>query len=186
MRNPLLSHENAPIEQLHDASYNRSGLELSQNLESLRARVGSILVGCGIISFLDACSERKRATHSKGPSRGKVLRREPDGTEVNSFNLNLVPLRQASLCLDCETITTTHTNCHACGSQALLNVARALNRQHFPDRVGSGRPSVVQMSVAHARPRDTFHRGAPNLGRNRGWDSVLPLKFDLSKSENSA
>ena len=103
-----------------------------------------------------------------------------------SSNLSLIPLRQASLCLDCETITTTHTNCHACGSQAVLNIARALNRQHLSDRVCSGRRSVVQMSVAHVRQRDTFHRGAPNFGRNRGRDSLLPLEFDLSKSENSA
>lgn len=61
-----------------------------------------------------------------------------------SSNLSLIPLRQASLCLDCETITTTHTNCHACGSQALLNVARALNRQHLSDRVCAGRRSVVK------------------------------------------
>jgi hypothetical protein len=52
--------------------------------------------------------------------------------------------------------------------------------------VGSGRRSVVQMSVAHVRQRDTFHRGAPNLGRNRGRDSVLALEFDFGKSENSA
>jgi hypothetical protein len=103
-----------------------------------------------------------------------------------SSDLSLIPLQQASLCLDCETITTTHTNCHACGSQALLNLARALNRQHLSDRVGSGRRSVVQMSVAHVRQRDTFHRGASNFGRNRGRDSVLALEFDFGKSENSA
>lgn len=105
---------------------------------------------------------------------------------MNTSNLSLVPLRQASLCLDCETIMTTQTNCHACGSRALLNVARALNRQHLSDLVCSGRRSVVQMSLAHVRQRDAFHRGAPNLGRNRGRDSGLSLEFDLSKSENSA
>jgi hypothetical protein len=178
MRNPLLSHENAPIEQLHDASYNRSGLELPQNLESLRARVGSILVGCGIISFLDACSERKRATHSKGPSRGKVLRREPDGTEVNSFNLNLVPLRQASLCLDCETITTADTNCHACGSRALLNVSQVLDRQPPSDLACSERKAAHQ--------RGTFRRNVPQLGRSRSRGNTLPLKLDFSMSENNA
>jgi hypothetical protein len=105
---------------------------------------------------------------------------------VNTSNLSLIPLRLASLCLDCETITTTHTNCHACGSRALLNVARALNRQHLSDLVCSGRRSVVQMPVAHVRQRDRFHRGAPKLGRNRGRDGALSQEFDLSKSENSA
>ena len=104
---------------------------------------------------------------------------------MNTSHLSLVPLRQASLCLDCETIMTTQTNCHACGSRALLNVARALNRPHLSDLVCSGRRSVVQMSLAQVRQRDTFHRGAPNLGRNRGRDSGLSLEFDL-KSENSA
>src|SRR5271156_2128720 len=115
MRNSPLSPSDDHVEQLQSAGYNRRGLELPQNFESLRARVGSILIGCGIVSFLDSCSERKRATQSKSSSRG---------SEVNSFNLSLVPLRQASLCLDCETITTADTNCHACGSRALLNVSQ--------------------------------------------------------------
>jgi hypothetical protein len=46
---------------------------------------------------------------------------------VASSNVSFVPLVQASLCLDCETITAANTNCLACGSHALLNVARVLN-----------------------------------------------------------
>jgi hypothetical protein len=167
MRNSLLSPEVDRVESLQDASYNRCVLELPQNLESLRARVGSILVGCGIISFLDACSERKRATHSKGSSRE---------SEVNPFNLSLVPLRQASLCLDCETITTADTNCHACGSRALLNVSQVLDRQIPSDLASSGRKA--------GRQRGAFHRNASKLGRSRGRRNALPL--DFSMSENNA
>jgi hypothetical protein len=39
---------------------------------------------------------------------------------------NFVPLRQASLCLDCEMISDTAVACPACGSAALMNMARAL------------------------------------------------------------
>jgi hypothetical protein len=178
MRNPALSPEDDPVEQLQDASYNRRGLELSQNFESLRTRVGSILVGCGIVSFLDGCSERKRAPHSKSSSRRKIQRREAEGAEVNSFNLSLVPLRQASLCLDCETITTAQTNCHACGSRALLNVSQVLDRQ-LPSDLSSSERTVVC-------PRGIFHRDVPNPCRSRNRGNTLPLKLDFSMSENNA
>jgi hypothetical protein len=46
---------------------------------------------------------------------------------MNLTKLSLIPLQQASLCLDCETITAAHTHCFACGSAALLNLARTLN-----------------------------------------------------------
>lgn len=47
---------------------------------------------------------------------------------MNSSKLSLVPLQLASLCLDCEMITPAHGRCIACGSAALLNVARTLSR----------------------------------------------------------
>lgn len=46
---------------------------------------------------------------------------------MNVSKLSLVPLQRASLCLDCEIITAAHTHCLACGSAALLNLARTLN-----------------------------------------------------------
>jgi hypothetical protein len=60
---------------------------------------------------------------------------------MSTSNLSLVPLQQASLCLDCETITTAQTNCHRCGSRALLNLARALDQPCYrtlfrPDHAG--------------------------------------------------
>jgi hypothetical protein len=46
---------------------------------------------------------------------------------MNVTKLSLVPLQQASLCLDCDMITAAHTHCLSCGSMALLNIARTLN-----------------------------------------------------------
>jgi hypothetical protein len=46
---------------------------------------------------------------------------------MNVTKLSLVPFQKASLCLDCDMITTGHTHCFACGSTALLNLARTLN-----------------------------------------------------------
>jgi len=45
--------------------------------------------------------------------------------------LSSVPLQQASLCLDCENITAGNTGCLACGSKALLNIARTLSRPGY-------------------------------------------------------
>jgi hypothetical protein len=56
------------------------------------------------------------------------------GGQMNNSNIDLVPLQQASLCLDCEGITAAHTTCLCCGSQALLNVARILNERTFDAR----------------------------------------------------
>jgi hypothetical protein len=177
MRKPLLFPQDAPVEQLQDSNYNRSGPDLPQNLESLRARVGSILVGCGIVSFLDARSERKKATDLKDSPR-KAHRRSDEGSDVNVFNLSLVPLRQASLCLDCETITTADTNCHACGSRALLNVSQVLDRE-LPSE-----PACSERKLA--RQRNALHRNTPKLNRSRSRGNSLPLKLDFSMSENNA
>jgi hypothetical protein len=67
-------------------------------------------------------------------------------------NLSLVPLQQASLCLDCETITAAQTKCHACGSRALLNLARALDE---PGYLHSFRPdtAVIHAALAKHAPR---------------------------------
>lgn len=60
---------------------------------------------------------------------------------MNSSTESLIPLQTANLCLDCETITAAHSRCVACGSVALLNVARALSR-----------PSARQFSAGNGRP----------------------------------
>jgi hypothetical protein len=72
---------------------------------------------------------------------------------MNSTNLNVVPLQQASLCLDCETITAALASCHVCGSRALLNLARALDQ---PNQRSYFRPSNP---VLPAIPRNQLPRG---------------------------
>ena len=44
----------------------------------------------------------------------------------------VVPLQQASLCLDCEQITAARVYCRACGSHALLGIAGVLSRSSSP------------------------------------------------------
>ncbi|MBS1852337.1 MAG: hypothetical protein JST79_15635 [Acidobacteria bacterium] len=46
---------------------------------------------------------------------------------MKSLDLDMVPLQQAGLCVNCEMITATLAKCPACGSVALINIARALS-----------------------------------------------------------
>lgn len=80
---------------------------------------------------------------------------------MNSANFNVVPLRQASLCMDCETITAAHTNCLACGSQALLGLARVLSEpsSDFSRRVST---EVVPISLSPLHKRHTCRPSEPN------------------------
>jgi hypothetical protein len=98
---------------------------------------------------------------------------------VNTSNLSLVPLRQASLCLDCETIMTAPTNCHVCGSRALLNVARALDRERPSPVECAGNTPIVPRFAPRLRARTTFD-GEGNRGR-KGAFLLSP-----NMSENSA
>ena len=99
-------------------------------------------------------------------------------------DLNLVPLRQASLCLDCETITAAHTTCLACGSQALLNIARALDQQPARDTACRVPGTVVSMPSPAFRQRDSFFRGV--TARTRVCETALPIQFRLSATESGA
>jgi hypothetical protein len=77
---------------------------------------------------------------------------------MNSSTQSLIPLQAANLCLDCETITAAHARCVACGSVALLNVARALSRPSTRQFSGGDRPSPVQIVTAQAvRSGDFLH-----------------------------
>ena len=66
---------------------------------------------------------------------------------MNVSKLSLVPLQQASLCLDCEIITAAHTHCLACGSVALLNLARTLNGEEYATPIPRGLTAVVSISA---------------------------------------
>ena len=65
---------------------------------------------------------------------------------MNSSGSSVVPLQLASLCLDCEMITPTCGRCIACGSVALLNVARMLSRPGAIQFSSSGSQAVPQVS----------------------------------------
>jgi len=75
---------------------------------------------------------------------------------MNASNLSLVPLQQASLCLDCETITAAQTNCHACGSRALLNIARALNQPSHGALFRREPTAIARISPMHPPHRGDF------------------------------
>jgi len=65
---------------------------------------------------------------------------------MKSSNLTFIPLSQASLCLDCEMITAETMSCAACGSSALMNVARTLGQPRHTRRFAAHN--------AHARLMD--------------------------------
>jgi hypothetical protein len=108
---------------------------------------------------------------------------------MTTANYNLVPLQQANLCLDCETITASQANCFACGSRALLNVARVLNehRSQFDsssssssnDQTCPDMAPMIQIPVTQLRQRNAFQKTEPNLDLGRRWN-VLPIKPDVS------
>jgi hypothetical protein len=102
---------------------------------------------------------------------------------VTTTNYSLVPLQQANLCLDCETITASQANCFACGSRALLNVARVLNEQRSElDSEDQSRPDMapmIQIPVTHLRQPGMFQKTEPNLDLGRRWN-VLPIRPDVS------
>jgi len=96
---------------------------------------------------------------------------------VNITNVSLVPLQHASLCLDCETITTAHTNCMACGSRALLNLARILS-QHTAG-LSSANPSSAAPIAFPVRQRHGFHTTERNVDRRLEL-SAAPMQFAIA------
>ena len=74
---------------------------------------------------------------------------------MNTSDLSIVPLKQANLCLDCEMITAAQTHCVACGSAALMNLARTLNGE---TRTNAAPLALTVASIAngHAFPPQTF------------------------------
>ena len=145
MRNLALSSEDNPkeldfrVEPSPQITGTVHAVGTPLQVNRMRTRLNALLVGLGAIHH--AMNVRGVKEHLVRNVQGAKTLGAEDG--INASNLSLVPLRQASLCLDCETITTASTKCQACGSQALLNVARALNRQRSSDLASSGRPAVV-------------------------------------------
>lgn len=97
---------------------------------------------------------------------------------MNTENLDLVPLKKAGLCLDCDTITATHTTCLACGSRAVLNIARVLSRSRasgvsLMERATMLQPTMLQPTMiqtppARTRQRIAFYKAETILDRAHG------------------
>jgi hypothetical protein len=95
---------------------------------------------------------------------------------VNS-NLSFVPLQQASLCLDCDTITSGHTNCQACGSRALLSLARVLSH-HSTD--SSGRMNTTPVPISFPlRQRHNFHGDDTNTEQRLERVNAAPMRLAI-------
>lgn len=75
---------------------------------------------------------------------------------MNATNVSLVPLQHASLCLDCETITASQSRCHACGSSALMNVARALSQPGYKKLSYNSHSAIAGMASLHKPFRGDF------------------------------
>jgi len=88
---------------------------------------------------------------------------------------NVVPLLYASLCLDCEVITSVHTFCPACGSGALMNLARALGHSKYNDL----RPRVGTNEVGQVEPLDR----PSDVGPRNGWRSPEKLPFRFRRED---
>jgi hypothetical protein len=84
---------------------------------------------------------------------------------MNASKLSLVPLQQASLCLDCDMITAAHTHCFVCGSIALLNLARTLNGGESPTSMPGTFAAVANVSAG--RPFE-----AESMSGRRSWRSL--------------
>lgn len=101
---------------------------------------------------------------------------------MKTTNVSLVPLQQASLCMDCETITAGYTHCLGCGSRALLNLARVLS-QSAADRSFHLEATPVPISF----PRHQRHIFRPIEQHVPGRIERLeaaPMRFPMSRARN--
>jgi hypothetical protein len=101
---------------------------------------------------------------------------------VNTENLDLVPLQKAGLCLDCDTITAAHTTCLACGSRAVLNIARVLSRSRTSGVSRTERARMLQISPARIHQRTAFYRSETTLDRGLAHGEPPPASFGAEHS----
>jgi hypothetical protein len=105
---------------------------------------------------------------------------------MTASRYDLVPLSQASLCLDCETITAANTNCLGCGSRALLNIARVLNGRRLPGLMYSQMTEFQEMHVHPSYHRERFPGLEASLRRTLISGRNCVSEFTISPSETSA
>ena len=76
---------------------------------------------------------------------------------MNNSDPSLIPLQRANLCLDCEVITPAHMSCLACGSTALLNIARALSGPAYPGMACFENPYLAHPTISEVRRKHGHH-----------------------------
>jgi hypothetical protein len=101
---------------------------------------------------------------------------------MNTSSSGFVPLRKASLCMDCEMLTIGLTHCLACGSRALLSVDRALSRHRPFNPAIAERAVVVSMSRARAKQPTRIFESAQVRGRG----NIHSIGYAFSPTENPA
>jgi hypothetical protein len=97
---------------------------------------------------------------------------------VNHYDISLVPLKHASLCMDCEVITAAdHNVCLCCGSRALLNVAQVLDKRAF---LASHSEQPLTLSFPALRR----HRALDHPLRHKSKETNFPLRIVGSRARN--
>lgn len=71
--------------------------------------------------------------------------------------ISVIPLQLASLCLDCEMITPASGRCMACGSGALLNVARTLSEPEIKQTPSRNTALLAHVAGTRAGYGDFLH-----------------------------
>jgi hypothetical protein len=95
---------------------------------------------------------------------------------MNLSKLDSVPLRQASLCLDCDMITAAHTCCCACGSRAIMSLAKILNEGECADPVLGKQSEASSLSASCAHQARGLSGAVAHRGgrfRERGFPRAL-------------
>ena len=95
-----------------------------------------------------------------------------------STNVSFVPLQQAFLCLDCEAITPANKTCLACGSHALLNIARVLN-EPSPRPRWAVNPIPISLAIHNG---GKSHQGSTGESIRSAEQQLLRLPFRISEN----
>lgn len=85
---------------------------------------------------------------------------------MKTSELDFVPLRQAYLCLDCEMITAAQSSCFACGSVALMSLAKTLNGS---SNTGSARPGLFVVTKNSSRTNQPRAFKSGDIGEHPRW-----------------
>jgi hypothetical protein len=103
---------------------------------------------------------------------------------MKSLDLEMVPLKQASLCVNCEMITATLGNCPACGSIALINVSRALSHSHYGAKLHShamSRAEFLERPRKHAAHLKVIHLSREgNTSKNSESEATFHFRSHAS------